>query len=812
MDVKKEKLDYNTYSDTSRGKVLWERLNPLRYTQTISLARAQLLTDAYTEFEGYSLYRKRGLAIAKILKEFPIYIDDNQLLVGDFGAKPMAPEWFPDLAGAWVGEYADKYGYQGNGKFFAFEDEAQAQQGKAISHYWRNIGGKEMWLKYLGPEEVEFEDKIGEANAWIINTVSEMFAEKAWNVPDISRLITKGIRGLVADIDAQLKSLDILDDDEYRAHEFLIGLKTMLLAGIDYAHRYAEIARQKAAVEKDPKRKAELEEMARVCDRVPEHPAQTFQEALQSFYFGILMVFFDTRTFGMGYGRVDQIMYPQYKADIESGYIDNEYVTQLLECFRIKVMGKRQFWPEVMVPNLSAESHFHNCVIGGIDPHTGKDATNELSFLWLDAAVRVKTTHPTISVRWHSRIDPKFMDRCLEVVALGMGFPAFFGDDSSIQYLLNRGYTLEEARNYAIGGCVLHQVPGKNGPIWPLVMNYGKLFELTLNNGFDTRLQEQLGPQTGDFTKMKTYEEFLEAYKEQCTYWANVGARSGRACRIQHLESFPDIMMSAFTDDCIKRGKVTSLGGAQHADNTQYILPVGVQDLGNELYVLKYGIFVDNPICSKEEMLKALAVNWEGYEELRAKVLAMPKYGNDIPEVDELVDFGYRFLIDIWHKIPACYGAHYEVAPHSIGFHAGTGAKTGALPCGRMAWTAMADGAVSPTQGTDTMGPTACINSAGRIDQTEIYGVLFNMRFTPNALKTTKERANLGAMIKTYFNDYKGKHIQFNVISREDMLAAKKEPEKFKDLIVRVAGYSAYWTDLTDTIHDELIARSENEL
>ena len=805
-----EKINYQQYDGKSRGEVIWERLNPMRYTQTMSMSRAQLITDAYQEYEGYSFYRKRGLSIAKIMREVPIYIDDDQLLVGDFASKPMAPEWFPDLAAAWVEEYIDRYGWKGSGKFYAFESEAQAEQARKIAHYWRNIGGKEMWLKFIGPEEAEWEDLIGETKAWITNTVSEMYAEKAWNVPDIARIVAKGVRGLIADIDERLAQLTILNDEDYRAHEFLCGLRYMLQGGIDYAHRYAALAREKAAAEQNEHRRAELLEIARVCDRVPEYPAETFQEALQSFYFGVLMVYWDTRTYGMGMGRVDQFLYPTYCADIRSGRIDDEYVTQLLECFRIKIMGKRQFWPDVMTPNVSSESHFHNCVLGGVDPVTGKDATNRLSYLWLEAAARVRTPHPTLSVRWHSRIDPQFMDRAIEVVSMGMGFPAFFGDDSTIEYLLARGYTLEEARSYAIGGCVLHQVPGKQSSVWPIVQNYGKMMELTLNNGFDYRFNKQLGPKTGDFMEMKSYEEFLEAYKKQCTFWANVAADSNRRCRIQHLESFPDIMMSAFTDDCIARGKVTSLGGAQHNDSCQYIVPVGVQDLGNELYVLKNGIFVDDPICTKEELLDALRKDWQGYEQLQATVLNMPKYGNDIAEVDELVDFGYRLIRDIWFKIPAAYGGHFEVAPHSIGFHAGTGAKCGALPCGRRAWTAMADGAVSPTQGTDKNGPAAVINSAGRIDQTQLYGVLFNMRFTPESLRTPEGRAHLEALIRTYFHDYGGKHIQFNVISREQMLAAKKEPEKYTDLIVRVAGYSAYWTDLTDTIHDELIARSEN--
>jgi formate C-acetyltransferase len=790
---------------------MWDRFNPLRYTQTISLCRAQILTDAYKEFEGYHVFHKRGLAIRKILNEIPIRIDDDMLLAGDFAARPMAPEFHPDLAATWIRDYAEKYGDKGSGAFFGFEPGG-AEQAIEIANYWNEIGGKEAWQLFQGPEEVAFEHKIGEAGAWIINTVSEMFAEKAWNVPDLSRLVTRGVRGLVADIDEQLENFVMLTDDDYRAHEFWVGLKEMLLGGIDYAHRYAALARELAEKESDAQRKRELLDMAAVCDRVPEYPAETFQEALQSTFFGILMVYWDTRTYGMGYGRVDQYMYPQYKADIEAGRIDDEYVIQLLECFRVKVMGKRQFWPDVMTPNLSGESHFHNCVIGGVDPKTGLDATNELSFAWLEAAVRVKTTHPTLSVRWHTQINKKFLERAIEVVSLGRGFPAFFNDEAAQNYLLSRGYTMEEARSHAYGGCVLHTVPGKTSSIWPLVMNFGKLMELTLHNGWNPMTKEQLGPKTGDFVKdLDTFEKFMDAYTEQCTYWAKVGSASGRACRIQHLDTFPDIMMSAFTDDCIKRGKVTSGGGAIHNDNTMYIVPVGIQDVGNALYTLKYAIYNDEPISDRETLLKAMDTNWEGYDDLRAKITALPKYGNDIAEVDDMVNLGYDMIKGIWYQIPAAYGSHYEVAPHSIGFHGGTGVKCGALPNGREAYTSMSDGAVSPTQGDDVSGPTATINSAGHIDQSELYGVLFNMRFSPAALKTPAGRANLAALIRTYFSDYKGKHIQFNVISREDMIAAKKEPEKHRDLIVRVAGYSAYWTDLPESIRDELIARSENE-
>lgn len=802
---------YVEYKEKTRGTTIWDRLNPMRYTQKISLHRAQILTDAYKEFEGYSFNRKRGYAIRKVLNEMPIYIDDDQLLCGDFCAKPMGPEWHPDLAGTWLGDYADKYGTKGNGTFFQFENDEEAQQARDLADFWRKIGGKEIWQMYLGPHEAKFEHDIGEAGSWLINTVSEMFAEKCWTVPDIGpRIIKGGIRDILRQVEEARQGFMCITDDDYRAHEFWIGLEEMLHGIIEYANRYADLCTKLAGECPNPKRKAELEEMARVCRKVPEHPAETFQEALQSFFFGILFVYYDTRTYGMGFGRVDQFLYPGYCKSKAEG-MDDEYALQLLECFRVKVMGKRQFWPDVMVPNLTAESHFHNCILGGVHPHNGADATNELSFLWVKAATRVRTTHPTLSVRWHPTIDRKFMDYSLEVVAMGMGFPAFFNDQSSIQYLLSRGFNLQQARNYAIGGCVLHTVPGTQSVVWPLVMNCGKMMELTIHDGLDTILNKQWGPKTGGLKNMKTFDEFLAAYTAVWTHWASVATMSGRQCRLQHLESFPDIAISAFTDGCIKRGKVCSIGGAAYDVNCQYIVPVGVQDVGNDLYALKYHVFCDNPLCTPAELQDALIKNWEGYEELRAKMVALPKYGNDIPEVDEMLNLSYQVCKDVWFKQPANYAGHYEVAPHSIGFHVGCGAKCGALPSGRIAKVAMADGAVSPVQGTDVSGPSALINSAGRIDQVELYGVLFNMRFTPQSLKSEGGRANLRALIKTYFGDYNGKHIQFNVISREMMLAAKKEPEKHRDLIVRVAGYSAYWADLNSIAHDELILRSENE-
>ncbi|MCU6760852.1 4-hydroxyphenylacetate decarboxylase large subunit [uncultured Roseburia sp.] len=808
MGTKNTEKQQNT---KTRGQILWERLRPLRDTEPVSFERAWLVTQSYKETEGMPVFLRRAAAYENVMKNIPIYLDEGQLLAGDFASRPMCAEIFPEMTVAWIKEYMENgdYDNQPDEGWYTFEHNRKEQINE-ICDYWTKNAARESFYRYLGEEEVQRLYEENEAGAWIYAASTEAQTEKGWNIPDYSRVLKKGLKGLLEEVENTLAETPIVSDESLKERTFLEALKSMLKSAVHYAHRYADLCRE-LAKEAKGERKQELLQMAEICDWVPENPARTFQEAVQSMWFCHIMIYWDSRTIGLGFGRVDQYLYPYYKKDIEEGRIDREYATQILECLRVKLSSKRNVFNVTIRAALSNDSHFHNCTIGG-QTTDGQDAVNELSFLWLDAAERVRTPHPTISVRWHEKINQKFALRCLEIVKLGMGFPAFFNDTPTIEYLLERGVTLKEARDYAIGGCVLHNVVGKTPTTWPDVMNFAKLFELALNDGMDPRTGKQFGLHTGKFTDFETYEDVVEAYKKQILFFMEKTTEYLNKVSIYRGEMFPETFVSLFFDDCIKKKKSINQGGAKYLINCYYVIPVGVVDVANSLIVLKNKVFGGDKSIGKQELMDALAANFEGYDDLWMKVDECPDFGNDVPEVDEIAAELYEWMCDEIPKFKGGYGVQYEVAPHSIAFHANMGLKVGALPSGRKAALSLADGAVSPNQGSDVNGPSAVVNSAGRIDHTRIFGTLFNMKFMPAALATTEDRKKLLALIKTYFGTYGGKHIQFNVVDRDVLIDAKAHPENHRDLIVRIAGYSALWCELNESIQDELIARTENTL
>ena len=800
----------NKEQETTRGQKLWSVLRPMRDTSPISFERAWLVTQSYKETEGLPVFTRRAKAYESVMKNMPIYLDEGQLLAGDFAARPMAAEIFPELTIGWIKDYMDcgAYDEQEEEGSYAFESNRKDQINE-ICDYWVNNAVRETFYKFLGEDAVKELYEENEQGAWIYAASTEAQTEKGWNIPDFKRVVEKGLKGLKAEVEEALEKVEIKTDESYKQRTFLEALSSMIDSAIIYAHRYGDLCRELAKTAEEP-RKSELLNMAEICDWVPENPARTFHEAVQSMWFCHLMIYWDSRTIGLGFGRVDQYLYPYYEKDIAEGRIDREFATQILECLRVKLSSKRNVFNATVREALTNDSHFHNCTLAG-QTVDGRDAVNELSYLWLDAAERVRTPHPTLSVRWHEKLDKKFAMRALEVVKLGMGFPAWFNDTPTIEYLLERGATLKEARDYAIGGCVLHNVVGKTPTTWPDVMNFAKMFELALHDGMDPRTGKQFGPHTGKFTDFETYEEVIEAYKKQVLFFIDKTTKYLNKVSIFRGEKFPETFASLFFDDCIKKGRSIIQGGAKYLINCYYVIPVGVVDVANSLIVIRDKVFGDKSI-GKQELIDALAANFEGYDNVYAIAKNCPDFGNDEPEVDYIAAEIYEWLCDEVNKLEAGYGAQYEVAPHSIGFHANMGLKVGALPSGRKAGVSLADGAVSPNQGTDVNGPSAVINSAGRIDHERIFGTLFNMKFMPSAMNTPEDRMKLLSLIKTYFGTYGGKHIQFNVVDREVLLDAKAHPENHRDLIVRVAGYSALWCELNNSIQDELIARTENDL
>lgn len=788
----------------SRGQRIWNSLRDLRDNAPVSIERARLITRAFKETEGQPLIIRRAHAFETVMREIPIFINDEQLIVGDFGAKPMAPEFFPDLAASWVVDTAE------NARALWNFDDDKIEEIKEICEYWDDKSNQNLYSRFVGPEEEALMNEYGEKGSWIFATITENQTGKGWNVPDFKRVIERGFEGLIGDIDAELDGLEILDYGSHRKRNFLTALRTMLKAGVVYARRYADMA-EELAESAGPERSKELLTIAKTCRTIPEHPAETFQEALQCVHLCHVMTYWDTFFTGVSFGRVDQYLYPYYRHDVDTGLIDREYATQLIECFRVKQSGKRNFFNGTIKKALSGETHMHNATLGGITAD-GRDAVNELSFVWLDAAERAMVAHPTLSIRWHERINFDFVMRGIEVCKLGLGFPAWFSDTAAIEYLMSQGASLEEAREWAVGGCVLHTLVGKTPSTIPCVMNLGKIFELTMNNGRDPlRDNMQIGIQTGEPTEFDSYEQLLQAYTCQLDHFIDIGTRHNNQVRVLRAQNFPETFVSCMFDDCIKKGDTIMGSGGRYQINCQYLLTGGCVDVGNSLAALKRCVFEDHSL-TMEQVRQALANDFVGYEDVHATLCAAPKFGNDDDYADNIVAGLYDHLVKKLAAIDGAFGAHFVESPHSLSWHGSMGNSVGALPSGRRAHVALADGAVSPCQGTDTCGPSASINSAGKVNQTPIFGTLFNMKILPSSLKTEEDSMKLASLIRTYLGDYKGKHIQFNVVDREVLLDAQKHPEKHKNLIVRVAGYSALFVELNPTIQQEVIDRTAHTL
>lgn len=789
----------------TRGQKLWDHLLEKRKESRFSLWRARLLTVSWKETEGLPQPIRRAKAFEKILTEIPIFIDEGQLLPGDFAASTVAVEFYPETAVDWmITEIVEAPA--GERHFYVAEEDTD--EFMEICQYWKDKNLQHCFLSLLSDEEKERLLDLTQFRAWVHLGTDNLILERGYICSDTPKIIKKGLLGVIAEVEEELAATPVHDHKSFEKANFIKALRIALEAGIQYGKRYAALARELAKRAKGD-RKLELERMAEACEWVPANPARSFYEALLSAWFLHVLLFLDTHTHSESFGRMDQYLYPFYKRDIEDGKLTREEAIELLECLRIKCSSFRLCHSFHGREGASGELQFHNITLGG-QTSTGQDATNELSYLFLEAGKRVRTPHPTLSVRMHDNIDPEFAIKAAEVVSLGVGYPAFFGDKGTILFLVSRGVPVELARDYALGGCVQPCIVGQFGYTHPLHMSAAKCFELALYDGFDPRLGKQLGPKTGKFEDFKTYDDVVEATKKQLSFFANEGARFIVSEQCLRAVVQPVLISSAFNADCIKRGE-NMLGDGGH---WQFPVQVwqGIIDIVNSLAAIKKCVFEDGSV-GKKELMDALAADFEGErnEEIRRILLAAPKYGNDDDYADRIAADFYRWYWQIATSIEGDNGWKFYPATYSSTLHGAAGTRIGALPSGRKAWAALADGSVSPSQGTDKKGPTAVVRSAGKIDQPRISGTLMNMKFHPSALKTREDYSKFIALIKTYFA-YNGLHIQFNVINRETLLGAQAHPEQYRNLVIRVAGFSAYFVELTREIQDEIISRTPHTL
>ena len=785
----------------SRG--MNERIKALRQQSVeavphIYIERAKLITDAYKMYEGtVSVPEMRALAFKHFMENRSLCINDHELIVGEKGDSPQAAPTFPELCCHTLEDMnvMDSRDII----FFKVNDNDRKIQEEEIIPYWEKRSLRNKMLSNLGEE---WKKCYG---AGIFTEFMEQRGPGHTVGGDV--FYRKGFLDLKAEAQAHLDALDFINDkDALRKKQELEAMKICCDAIIIYANRYAKYAKELAEKESDPVRKAELLQIAENCSVVPAHAPQTYYQALQMYWFVHIGVTTELNPWdAFSPGRLDQHLYPFYKNDTASGVLDDAKALELLECLWVK-FNNQPAPPKVGITlkESSTYTDFANINTGGIAPD-GSDGVNEVSYLILDCMDEMRLLQPSSNVQISRKTPHKFLKRAYEISRKGWGQPAFYNTEAIVQELLNAGKSLEDARKGGTSGCVETGAFGNEAYILTGYLNLPKIVELTLYNGYDKVSNQQLGPKTGDAREFKTYGEFFEAYKKQVEYFVNIKIEGNNIIEKIYAEYMPVPFLSLVTNGCIASGKDYNGGGAKY--NTNYIQGVGIGTITDSLAAIKYNVF-DNMKFSIEELQKALDANFEGYEDIHHLVTSKtPKYGNDDDYADDIM----RSVFDLYRGMvvgrPNIKGGKYGINMLPTTCHVYFGEVMMASPNGRKAHLPVSEG-ISPDKGADVHGPTAVIKSCSKMDHLATGGTLLNQKFTPSVVEGDLGLEHMANLVRAYFN-MDGHHIQFNVIDREVLLDAQKHPENYKDLIVRVAGYSDHFHNLSKALQDEIIGRTE---
>jgi formate C-acetyltransferase len=613
--------------------------------------------------------------------------------------------------------------------------------------------------------------------------------------------------------------VDRSNQDGVRKDKFYTALTIGLDSFQSFIRRYRDLAIYQSKESDDPQRVDELKRIAENCNWIAEKPPRNFYQALQLVYFVQLILQIESNGHSVSLGRLDQYLYPFYKKDIDAGTLNEANASELLENTWIKLLSINKIRPWSHTRFSAGGPLYQNVSIGG-QTMDGKDAVNELSFLVLESVGKMKLTQPNLSVRFHKGISEEFMMACMKVIEKGFGMPSFNNDEIVIPELIKLGVEKEDAYNYSAIGCIEIAVPGKWGYrcTGMSFLNLMRVFLATLQNGYDTQSGHTFQKGIGNFTDLKTYEDLFKAWQHQIHYYTRKTVEIDTAVDTALEEHVPDILCSAFVDSCIPRGLTIKEGGSKY----DFIsgLQVGIANLGNSLAAIKKLVYEDKKI-GKEELMDALEDNFEGKEGEKIRQLLLnfaPKYGNDDDFVDLLLKDAYMEFItelDNYHTTRhnrGPIGCKYYAGTSSISANVPSGAVVPATPDGRKAFTPVAEGS-SPSSGTDLLGPTAVFKSVAKLPTERIMGgVLLNQKLSPAAIAKDADKHKLISVLRTFFAELKGWHVQYNIVSRDTLLAAKKNPEKYRDLVVRIAGYSAFFTTLSPDTQDDIIARTEHTL
>ena len=804
----------------------------------IESSRAVLITESYKATEGLPMITRRAKAFSHILKNIPIIIRYNELIVGSATLAPRGCQVFPEYSYEWLESELDTVATRTADPFYISEENKKTL--REVFPYWKGKTTSELASAYMSPEtKLSIEHNIFTVGNYFYNGVGHITVQ-------YDKVLKIGYRGIIEEAKAELSKVDFSDADCGRKTAFLEAVIESCEAVILYAKRYADLAEKEAHECMESKRREELLKIAENCRKVPEFGAESFYEACQSFWFVQMLLQMESSGHSISPGRFDQYMYPYFKADIEKGKITKEFAQELMDCIWIKLNDLNKVRDKVSAEGFAGYSLFQNLIAGGQDKE-GKDATNELSYMCIQATMHVMLPQPSFSVRVWNGTPNEFLLKAAELTRTGIGLPAYYNDEVIIPSLLSRGLSIEDARDYNIIGCVEPQKAGKtDGWHDAAFFNMLKPLELVFSEGMDNGVR--ISVKTGDVTKMQSFEEFYDAYKAHMNYQIKLLVNADNAIDLAHAERGVLPYLASMVDDCIKNGKTVQEGGAFY--NFTGPQGFGVANMADALYAVKKLVFEEKKITMQElknaieanfgsksdksyeltcQIVKEISNKGESvseqdvadiYNKVKAslgetdysKILNMieelPRFGNDIDEVDDLArDVAYTYTKPLeQYKNPR--GGMYQAGMYPVSANVLLGGQTGATPDGRLAFTPIADG-VSPAAGRDVLGPTAAANSVSKLDHgIASNGTLYNMKFHPSALAGIEGLSNFVSLIRGYF-DRKGSHMQFNVVSRETLRDAQAHPENYKNLVVRVAGYSALFTTLSRALQDDIISRTE---
>ena len=777
----------------------------------VDAERAVLATEAYQASMNQPPVMKRALMLKNILEKMSIYIEDKTLLAGNQATKNRNAPVFPEYTMKFIMDELDLFEKR-DGDVFSITEESKEELRK-ITPFWENNNLRARGEALL-PDEVSVFMETG-----LFGMEGKLNAGDAHLAVNYEKVLKEGLKGYEARTRELKAALDLADPDSIDKYVFYKAVLIVIEAVHHFALRYSALAAEMAEKESSPARKAELEEMARICAKAPYEPAHGFREAIQSVWFIQLILQIESNGHSLSYGRFDQYMDPYYRMDADAGRITDAEVLELLTCLWIKTLTVNKVRSQAHTYSSAGSPMYQNVTIGGQTPEK-KDAVNDLSFLVLQSVAQTRLTQPNLTVRYHHNLNRKFYDECIEVMRLGFGMPAMNNDEIIIPSFIGWGVKEEDAYNYSAIGCVETAVPGKWGYrcTGMSYINFPRMLLCTMNDGVDMTTGKRFVKGYGRFTDMTSYEELFDAWEKTLREITRYSVIVENAIDKASERDVPDILCSALTDDCIGRGKTIKEGGAVY----DFIsgLQVGIANMADSLAAIKKLVFEEKKI-TPQQLWDAILDDFTSPESRKIQAMLIndaPKYGNDDDYVDRLIVDAYDPYIDEIRKYPSTrymrgpIGGIRYAGTSSVSANVGQGMGTMATPDGRKAHEPLAEGC-SPAHNADKNGPTAVFKSVSKLRTEKITGgVLLNQKMTPSMLSSAENKQKLEMLIAAFFNRLHGYHVQYNIVSRETLLDAQAHPEKHKDLIVRVAGYSAFFNVLSKATQDDIIGRTEQTL